>query len=213
MELLNNIKKEKYPYLLMVLIGVNCANNNTNTDCTITGDKVFEGNKNKLFIVDSLTIRDKGLDSIKGGEYTLYKNNNLKSYKFFGSLNAYTYNEEYAENGNLIKVEGHPLVLKKIREVNADSAVFGFYFFALNKLYTNIVASTSNCLKFKPLPISDSLYSNMIFVAFSMSTKNLSKFTIYIQTDYHNFCNAKRELFTDTINLIKNPILNISSPR
>jgi hypothetical protein len=201
------------PYSLLLLLLTNC---NSNKNCTITISELIKTNNNKLFVIEDesnksiFTLRDKGNDSLKGGEYSFNEKKILKSYKFFKTKNAYSYNEEFDSDGNLIKTEGRPLVDKKIREVNKDSAIFYFYFFSLNKEYNGINISLNNENIWQNVsPHKDTLYSNMSVVSLKMNTRNLKQFKIYLHVTYYDACKSKIEEFADSILLIKTPYLNL----
>ena len=193
---------------IFLILTISC--NNENSNCLVTATSLYKTSSSKLFVVDKFDkiLRDKCIDSIKGGEYSFYKNEQLKSYRFFQNMDAYTYNEEYDSTGKISKIEGKLLVYSKVREVNRDSAFFRLYLFSLNKLYTNSLISINNISKLSINPSSDTLYSNMSVISFGINTKGLNDFNIYLETDYIDLCNSKREVFRDTLHMTTTPVLN-----
>ena len=176
--------------------------------CVTNISELLKSNPDQVFISDSLSsdgseIRDKDFKSNMSGVYTFYSNGNLKSYRFFANQNAYTYDEEYDINGNLIKVEGNPLVNTKIKEVNRDSITFNCYFFAMNKIYQNleILINSNNRQMVELMP--DTLYSNMKSVHWGFNTKESSKILVCISYNLRNSCTGKTEMLHDTISLVK----------
>jgi hypothetical protein len=183
--------------------------------CTFSSDELLRNNANKVFIPDKIKghimeINDKGVDSIKGGVYFFYENGRLKGYNFFENMQAYTYNEQYDETGQLIKIIGKPLVDTKIREVNADSAFIRLYFFSLQKTYKKLSVSINDTLKLYLDLKNDTLYSNMKIASFGLNTKGLSQIEIHFSVDYKNECTNQNEIVRDTLSLIKNPKLNFT---
>ena len=68
-----------------------------------------------------------GVDSTNG-IYSFYKSGHLQSYRFFANSEAYTYSEEYDEDGSLVKMEGNPLVYNTTELTTEDSISFELYF-------------------------------------------------------------------------------------
>ena len=199
----------KYCFVLFLLL-VNCKSRINN--CIVKVNVFLKRNANKVYVIDEfgknkLIIRDKGIDSVKGGEY-LFDNGVLKSYKFFQTMNAYTYNEEYDDNGRSFRTEGEPLVDTKIREVNKDSAFFSFSFFSLNKTYRTLFITNNSGDKFSLQLKDDSLYSNMYIGSFGLSTRGLSRFSLYLGVEYSDNCESDVKFLKDTVFLVKDSILN-----
>ena len=155
-----------------------------------------------------LGIEDYVRDKTKAGAYYFFPDGKLQFYKFFETDSAYDYMEEYNERGQLVRVLDNPLVDVSIREVNADSAIIGYYLFSLNKNYRNATVTISNGLVFTPDLKDDTSYSNMKSFSISLSTKNLSRFRIIFSCNYENTCTFQKHSIEDTLPLIKNPRLN-----
>lgn len=186
------------------------------TDCNFTAAELLTSYPDKLFVPDNFQmnayeINDKGIDSIVGGVYFFYPNGHLKKYAFFKTMSAYSYSENYDENGELLKVEGKPLVSSVVKEIGSDSAFFKMYFFTLHKTYQDIEISVSNGSKFVLKLKDDKLYSNMKVTSFGLNTKGMYKFDVHFLIRYKNECNGNSLLLTDTLEFIKNPNLKFVS--
>jgi hypothetical protein len=175
----------------------------------INPDLILETSSEKVFIADStqskiFSIRDKGIDTFKGGQYFFYANGCLQSYKFFQTSQAYTYNEEYSNNGSLIRIEGSPLVERKIHQLNKDSLIIDLLFFELNKTYSNIKVRTSKGNSENRIELKDDeLYSNMKRAAFGLNVSNVKEIQVYITGSWRDKSSKKENSISDTISLFK----------
>ncbi len=193
--------------LLVILFG--CKRSNLN--CILTNEQIVNQQSKKIVTIpnDSANLPDdlgdRGLDSLtRIGYYTFYKNKNLKSYRFFATNDAYTYNEEYDIDGNLKKTEGGPLVFTNIKEIGKDSAFFQLYFSRLNRVFDDsVLISMDNRNIFKVNLIDDSLRSYISISSFGINTKGFKKFKVYISTNYVNSCNYKKNTLLDTLAFTK----------
>lgn len=182
--------------------------------CTPTCDDIIQQTGTKTFIPDMVKghiveINDVGIDSVKGGAYFFDTSKNLKSYKFFENMKAFTYDEEYDKGGDLTKTTGKPLVDRVIREVNKDSAFIRLYFFSLNKTYQKLNVQINDSLSLDLDLYKDTTYSNMKLASFGLSTRGLRSIECKLKITYKNGCDNKYYDIKDTISLNKNPYLSI----
>lgn len=202
------MKKIRYLFLL-ILFSCNLRRSN----CRIYAADILRSNPKKVYITyhkkdTILGISDYGRDKTKAGAYYFYPDGELESYKFFETDSAYDYDEEYDQTGQLVKTTGRPLVDVRIREVNIDSAIIGYYLFSLHKRYRNAKVLISTGQVFNPDLRDDTSYSNMKSFSISLNTRDLSRFGIVFSCDYENTCTLQKYSIQDTLRLIKNPRLN-----
>jgi len=193
----------------VIFLSIGCKHNNN--PCVVKAAGLYKTDSGKLFVVDKLNkiMRDKGKDSIKGGEYEFYQNEVIKSYKFYQSMNAFTYSEEYDSTGKITKKEGSPMLYVNIKEIGLDSANFSLYFFALNRIYTQAYISINNKRKVSLIPTPDTLFSNMSIISHGVNTGDLNEFSLFVQAEYFDLCNSSSGVIYDTIKLRAKPILNL----
>jgi len=173
------------------------------------GNKVYVAalypDKHVLGISDSNSVK-----KAKGGAYYFYENGGLESYKFFQSENTYVYSEDYDEQGNLLNGKGKILVDKKIREVNRDSAIIRVYFFSLFKSLKNLNVKLNNNPEMLLAVSKDTIYSNMKTASLAINTNGLRFINLFFSGEYTDLCTSSNRVFFDTLNLIKNPMLNFA---
>jgi hypothetical protein len=191
----------------LFLLFLSSCYNNASTNCIESISQLLKMDSNNTFIskdftLDSPVIKDRGKNGL-AGEYSFFKNGNLKSYKFFASLTAYTYNEEYDVKGQLLRTDGIPLVKTIVREVNKDSVLLIWYLFSLNKTYQEMDANTKEKMNYQIELKEDTTFSNMKRASFGFSLKDFSEFEIYIHTKYRQTCNDSIKQVYDTLSLIK----------
>ena len=194
---------------LIILMGCNSKKK----DCLVTASEILNNNLDKVHAVYSekhmiLGISDNVNNSSKGGAYYFYNSGALQSYKFFQTDSAYSYNEEHDETGRLIKQDGSPIVDESIREVNVDSAVVKISLFALRRTYEELSVTIDNNNPFYSKLADDSLRSNLKMTSFGFNTKGLKDIKVFLSIQCINECSGKKEIFKDTISMIKNPRLN-----
>lgn len=197
-------------YLSFLLL---CACNIKKQNCAVYAIDILRDNPKKVYVIRKdkdriLGIEDYGRDKTKAGAYYFFPDGKLQCYKFFETDSAYDYMEEYNEQGQLVRVLDNPLVDVRIREVNADSAIIGYYLFSLNKNYRDAKVVVNNGLAFNPDLEDDTSYSNMKSFSISLNTKNLTRFKIIFSCNYENACTLKKHGIKDTLRLVKNPKLN-----
>jgi hypothetical protein len=197
-------------YLVLLLL-FSC--NREAPNCRIYATDILKGNPKKVYVAyrkkdTILGISDYGRDKTKAGAYYFFPNGELESYKFFETDSAYDYEEKYDSMGQLVKTIGRPLVDVRVREVNIDSAIVGYYLFSLHKRYRNVKVLISTGQVFFPALKDDTSYSNMKSFSINLSTRNLTRFGIAFSCDYENTCTLQKYSIQDTLRLIKNPRLN-----
>jgi len=201
---------------LIILIGflfLSC-NNSKESEDVMGFSYIINKNKSKLFVFNTADriFQDKGVDSIKGGQYVFYGNARLKSYTFFQNRSAYTFREEYDSLGKIVKTIGSPLVDTQIAETKGDSVIVKYFFYSLNRKFVNAYAILNYT---KPIangtPLIDTLYSNIASFEFGVKTKNLPTFTITLKADYVNMSKRIDEVILDTINLRTFPRLEFDT--
>lgn len=138
------------------------------------------------------------------GQYTFYNDGMLQAYKFFGNALAYSYNEEYDKHGNIIYIEGSPLVLRNIKDINRDSLFIQFYFSSINRKYDSLKIRVNTVL-YTGLKIeTDSTYSNMMKASYYFNVKDMDTIRIYLTADVQNNCKKDIDKLKDTLFLITN---------
>lgn len=180
---------------------------------TVYATDILRSNPKKVYIIRRdknkiLGIEDYGRDKTKAGAYYFFPDGKLQYYRFFETDSAYDYQEEYNEEGELVKTIDNPLVDVRLREVNIDSAIIGYYLFSLHKRYRNAKVLISTGQVFNPDLKVDTSYSNMKSFSISLNTRGLSRFGIVFSCDYENTCTLQKYNIQDTLRLIKNPRLN-----
>ncbi|RZJ99580.1 MAG: hypothetical protein EOO43_26205 [Flavobacterium sp.] len=147
------------------------------------------------------TLIDKGFDSLRAGIYDFYENDNLKSYSFFVDSNTYTYKEDYDSSGKVYKLEGSPLVYKKVKFVTDDSVFIKLYLFSLQKEYNNLSANTSTGKVISLDLQQDSSFSNMKYSEFGFNLGTKNSFQVYLNGELKSICSGWTEKLRDTIDL------------
>ena len=184
-----------------------------NLSCVYSSNPLEKTNAKRIFGTSIknekiIEYRDKAIDSIKGGYYTFYTNDNLKSYRFFVDMQTYIYSGEYDTLGNALKIEGNPLVHNKVELTYDSSLSIRMYFFSLNKRYDSIQVSTSDNRIINLQLHDDTLFSNMQFAEFNYSHLNKEEdISSYIKVLYHNTCTNQPVHFNDSIVLHYNPYI------
>ena len=185
--------------------------------CFLTSSDIQKQSPRKLLVTygsgNKVTgLADAGWDSTKGGVYSFYPDEKLKSYTFYQNNKKAVYREEYSENGVMTHSEGSPMVDRIITEVNLDSAYVQIYFFRLQKTFQRLKITINHnpVLQF-PL-IDDSLYSNIKVVSFGLNTSNMTNLDIYSRLEYMNDCTKIDHVLTDTLRLVKNPHISPAVP-
>ena len=197
-------------YLVLLLL-FSCKRGALN--CRIYAADILRDSPKKVYIAyrdkgTILGISDYGRDKTKRGAYYFSPDGKLQYYRFFETDSAYDYEEKYDSMGQLVKIIGRPLVDVRVREVNIDSAIVGYYLFSLHKRYRNVKVLISTGQVFNPDPKDDTSYSNMKSFSISLNTRDLSRFGIAFSCDYENTCTLQKYSIRDTLRLIKNPRLN-----
>ena len=198
--------------LLALVLPLAC--NIRRRNCPVYAADILRRYPKKVYVVRQdgnriIGISDYGRDKTKSGAYYFFPDGKLQYYRFFETDSAYDYEEEYNEEGQIIKTLDNPLVDTRIREVNMDSANIGYCLFSLNKDYSNVKLTLSNGLEFHPDLKDDTTFSNMKWFSISLNTKNLSRFKIFFSCNYENTCTSQKFLIRDTLPLVKNPKLNL----
>ena len=190
--------------LITILFYVTSCKNISNNTCQYKLNELLEKDSSKVYVSDEengkiLEVRDKGRDSLSGPVYSFDNLGNLKMYAFLNSENKYGYMEEYDSVGNLIKHEGIPIVQKRLWKKNADTIIFTFFFFSLNKKYENLEIFTNKGDTIHSEMFVNNLYTNMKSTAFALPvTKTINELIIYTKGDVINTCSKKKEAFIDT---------------
>lgn len=188
--------------------------------CTGKQKKIMESNclitYNQLFKSDSIRLQiskkngdgiitqlvDKSNDSSTGGVYYFYPDGTLQSYKFFTSKTRYQYNEEYDSLGNVILIEGSPLVLHTFRKIDSSIVRFTFLFSTLNKEYRNLNIRTNLGVQFNAELFKNSIFTNVQSVTFDLPVaRTFSKTEIYTNCLLVNSCLDKQWALKDTLSL------------
>ncbi|HEY4150367.1 MAG TPA: hypothetical protein VGM41_15620, partial [Chitinophagaceae bacterium] len=127
----------------------------------------------------------------------------LESYKFFGDSLAYSYNNEYDKNGQLIKHEGGALVTHFIREINPDSIIIKALFFSLNKSFQSVKVIINDTSKLELQAKDDHVFSNMKSFAFGLNIRNKTHAKFLYLIRYNDNCTGKDTLVNDTANFVR----------
>jgi hypothetical protein len=197
-------------YLFLIVFVIGC-NTNNKINCTITSSELLQQNHGRIFGTNlkfgSINeFRDKGTDSIAGGYYVFYYNNrHLKSYQFFANFKTYVYEEDYDSLGNLIRIEGSPLVHSVIKRINNDSIEVKAYFFSMKKSYKPIVVKINDSKTFSLDLKEDSLYSNMRSGVFGFNFKGNNQVKIKFGIEYEATCFNRTYILKDSITLKSEP--------
>jgi hypothetical protein len=199
--------------IIFLALMLSFARKSRRQNCTVFATDILRDYPKKVYIIHGdknriLGVEDYGRDKTKAGAYYFFPDGKLQYYRFFETDSAYDYEEEYNEEGELINKVDNPLVDIRIREVNNDSAIVGYFLFSMNKNYRNAKVKTTNGLVIYPNLTDDTSYSNMKSFFISLNTRNLSRFKIIFSCNYENPCTLEMQSLADTLPLIKNPRLN-----
>jgi hypothetical protein len=189
--------------ILLILIGFWSASCKNKLRCKFSIESLLAQDSDKLLPIRTVggktfEFRDKGLDTTTSGYYEFFSNGRLKSYWFFRTMEAYTYNENYDTSGRLINSIGKPLVYRHVKIRNCCTLNCKFYFFALNKQYDSIDIKTNGGNHFRIKPTKDSVYSSMEAIDFQIdSSRNNFKAISHVR--YLDKCNNQMKSFVDTL--------------
>jgi hypothetical protein len=179
--------------------------------CFIDATDVKKGLvKDQIVIKDTnhliAAIYDDGWDSVKGGAYIFYPNEQLKSYTFYQSGKP-VYTESYNQAGYLTGTTGSPMVCRVINDLGDDSATVQVYFFRLFKDYQALSIKINENPAVSYTLQTDTDYANIKSVSFGINTSNLTKLNMYSQVKYIDECSKTEHILSVSIFLIKNPNL------
>jgi hypothetical protein len=187
--------------LLLTVIG--CTNRNVNCTVTLEGLMQQQGDKKLTTFYNKGIIRsvvNMGVDSTNG-IYSFDERGYLESYRFFANSEAYTYSEEYDENGKLVHMQGNPFVYNSTELKTKDSIVFKLYFSDLQKQYNDVNITTNAEQSFKLKLVNDSVFTHMKSISFTLNRKGLDHIRVYISTAYQMKCDSTKRPLRDTIAL------------
>ena len=178
--------------------------------CFVTATDIQKQSPQKLLVTPGAdnkisALSDAGWDSTKGGVYSFYPDEKLKSYTFYQNNKKAVYREEYNKNGLMTRSEGSPMVDRIITEVNLDSAFVQIYFFKLQKTFQPLQIRINENPAVSYSLTDDSLYSNIKTLSFGINTAGMSNLNIYSRLEYMNECSKIDHVLTDTLRLVKNP--------
>ncbi len=175
--------------------------------CLIDATDIIRGANARLITVkDSgnkiAALYDEGWDSLKGGAYLFYPNQQLKSYTFYQNRVA-VYTEAYDDHGYLISSKGSPMVDRIINELGDDSAYVQVYFFKPKKLYQQLNIKINNSSPVNYKLTNDTIYSNMKSVTFGLTTTDLTHINMYTRIIYTDECTKAEHILSDSLFLLK----------
>ena len=196
-------------YIYLIFIGVLISCSERKSKCVFTQNDLLDLFGNKVFStsVDDNNIpkefRDKGIDSVRGGYYTFYRNGNLKSYDFLLDNKTTIYTEQYDSLGNLMFKNGHPLI-RFSGQRKGNDLIMKFHFFALRKEYRNVqIHVVDQSANLDTLDI-DSLYSNSKVANTIFHDLPFNKdLKVKIKATYNDICQNVTITFSDTL-ILKN---------
>lgn len=192
---------------MLIVCILSCTSNKS--DCNYYSGELLRSYLERIEIkrIDSadgaiLEIVDKVNGKPHFGKYAFYNDGMLHSYKFFGNALGYSYNEEYDESGKLVNIEGSPLVLRNIKDVNRDSIFVQFYFSSINKTYDSLNVRLNRIpytrLKIEP----DSTYSNMMKASSGFNVANMDTIKFYLVANVRSNCKNDIGKIRDTFFLV-----------
>lgn len=185
--------------------------------CIINASDIGKGGNGKLIILkDSgnkiTAMYDAGWDSLKGGAYIFYPNQQLKSYTFYQSRVA-VYNETYDDQGHLVHTQGSPMVDRVINELGLDSAYVQVYFYSVIKTYQQLNIKINNNAAVNYILRNDTSYSNMKSITFGVTTSDLTRINMYSRIKYFDNCTEIEHILSDSLFLLKDPHIEPAPPR
>jgi hypothetical protein len=185
--------------------------------CIINASDIGKGGNGKLIILkDSgnkiTAMYDAGWDSLKGGAYIFYPNQQLKSYTFYQSRVA-VYNETYDDQGHLVHTQGSPMVDRVINELGLDSAYVQVYFYSVIKTYQQLNIKINNNAAVNYILRNDTSYSNMKSITFGITTSDLTRINMYSRIKYFDNCTEIEHILSDSLFLLKDPHIEPAPPR
>ncbi len=175
--------------------------------CLIDVADIIKGSPKKMITMKDGGTRisalyDEGWDSLKGGAYLFYPNEQLKSYTFYQSR-VPVYTETYDELGYLTNTKGSPMVDRIINDMGSDSAFVQVYFFKPMKTYESLLIKINNGLSQNYKLATDTIYSNMKSVTFGINTSQMNNINMYSQIHYLDECTRTEHILNDSLFLIK----------
>ena len=199
----------KWAIFLLIVAFLSCKQKQK--ACFIDATDIKKGLvKDQIIIKDTnhliTAIYDDEWDSVKGGAYIFYPNEQLKSYTFYQSGKP-VYSENYDQAGYLINTAGSPMVCRIINDLGDDSANVQVYFFGLFKDYQSLSIKINDSSAVNYTLQTDTDYANIKSVSFGINTGNLTKINMYSQVKYTDECSKAEHTLSDSIFLIKNPNL------
>lgn len=176
-----------------------------NANCVINITQLLKKDSSRLEINDQTKggiitqLVDKTKDSVITGSYYFYLDGSLKSYKFFGLPSTYQYNEEYDSLGNIILIEGSPIVFHFYRQIDNSIVQFTFLFSTLHKEYKYVNIRTNAGVQFPAELLDNTTFTNMKSVTFDLPVAKTFKNTIiYTDCQLFNTCLNKQWALKDT---------------
>lgn len=190
--------------LLCALISCSQSDNAKNNTCIITLESLLSKDSERFVINDrykngsTSMLVDKGLDSCFGAYY-FYPSGVIKSYKFLSLPATYFYSEEYDLNGNVISMQGSPLVLHSYRKVDSLDVNFTFFFSSLHWQFKKISITTNIGINMEPVLLDNAVFTNVKSVTFKLPVaKNLIDLRIVTTGLMINKCMNKELALNDT---------------
>jgi hypothetical protein len=154
---------------LLIATQMSCNTEGTSNCKSPTSDEVINRYKDLLDIssnesdLSELKVyTDKQFLPVKGGQYSFYRNNVLKSYSFYQNSTTARYREDFDQNGLLNNREGNPILFTKIEEVSKDTLVFNLYVSILTIRPINVFILINKTDTIAAAPTNEISFSNSI---------------------------------------------------
>ncbi len=190
---------------IWILILASCSEvQKKGKECAIEIKQLLNKDSNRL----EVNYREKGIvtqlvdktrDSFTFGAYYFYPNGILQSYKFFALPSKYQFNVQYDSVGNIVLMEGSPLVLHMFRIIDSSTVRFTFLFSSLQTAYENVDVRSSTGIHFKPKLFDNAVFTNMKSTTFDLTEgKSSEPIEIFTTCEIINSCLNKTWTLRDT---------------
>jgi len=196
--------------LTVLVIGYACSCNSKSEDnivCNYTLNDLLLSDTPKVKIVkknDTMTeVRDVTTDS-SFGRYVFDENARLRFYSFQINNKMYEYSESYGKSGELVEIEGAPIVECRVWKKSNDTILFSMYLFSLFKEYQEIeVVTNENDTILPKYLYKGNFYSNTKCFEFKLKSKAANNLILYTTLIGSDTCRKQKFSLKDTISLQK----------
>lgn len=199
--------------IVVLVLFSSCITQKTNDiKCIPTVSNLNEKYKNQLGIsayyadgkVSVLTDVEMMPDSLFGAYY-FYNSGTLKSYKFFNSLNNYSYNVEFDSLGKVSNTEGSPIIMRLYRKTDNGSVRVTFLFSTLINEFRKIKIITNINYENEYFDLDPAPLTNIRSLTFDLPFEDsVDDITINTQAEVFEKCTERNSILYDSMLIKRN---------